>query len=128
MSAADTPEPQVGGRIVRPYTMTGGRSGTEIPLIALEALVAATPEGMRRRHLFKWESAEIIKRSRRETAVIELAALLEVPIGVIRVLADDLRTHGAVTITDPPPELGAEGERQVYTDLLHKVLDGIKSL
>ena len=128
MSAPDTPEPQVGGRIVRPYTMTGGRSGSETPLIALEALVAATPEGMRRRHLFKWESAEIIKRSRRETAVIELAALLEVPIGVIRVLANDLRTQGAVTITDPPPELGADAERQVYTDLLHKVLDGIKSL
>jgi hypothetical protein len=128
MSTADTPEPQVGGRIVRPYTMTGGRSGTESPLIALESLVAATPEGMRRRHQFKWESAEIIRRSRRETAVIELAALLDVPIGVIRVLADDLRAQGAVSITDPPPELGADADRQVYTDLLHKVLDGIKSL
>jgi len=128
MSATDTPEPQVGGRIVRPYTMTGGRSGTDTPVIALEALVAATPEGMRRRHQFKWESAEIVQRSRRETAVIELAALLEVPVGVIRVLAGDLRAQGAVTITDPPPELGADAERQVYTDLLHKVLDGIKSL
>lgn len=128
MSATDMPEPNVGGRIVRPYTMTGGRSGTDTPLIALEALIAATPEGMRRRHQFRWESAEIIRRSRRETAVIELAALLEVPIGVIRVLADDLRSVGAITITDPPPELGADGERQVYTDLLQKVLDGIKSL
>jgi hypothetical protein len=128
MSEADTPEAPVGGRIVRPYTMTGGRSGTDTPLIALEALVAATPEGMRRRHQFKWESAEIVQRSRRETAVIELAALLEVPVGVIRVLASDLRAMGAVTITDPPPELGADAERQVYTDLLHKVLDGIKSL
>jgi hypothetical protein len=128
MSKPEAGEPQVGGRIVRPYTMTGGRAGTNTPLIALEALVAATPEGMRRRQQFKWESAEIIGRSRRETAVIELAALLEVPIGVIRVLADDLRAQGLVTITDPPAELGAEAERQVYTDLLHKVLDGIKSL
>lgn len=122
------PDPAVGGRIVRPYTMTGGRSGIDTPLIALEALVAATPDGMRRRHQFRWESAEIIRRSRRETAVIELAALLGVPVGVIRVLADDLRAQGAVMITDPPPELGADAERQVYTDLLHKVLDGIKSL
>lgn len=128
MSPADTPELPVGGRIVRPYTMTGGRSGVDTPVIALEALVAATPDGMRRRRRFKWESAEIVRRSRRETAVIELAALLDVPVGVIRVLADDLRAEGAVTITDPPPELGADGERQVYTDLLHKVLDGIKSL
>ena len=128
MIKPDVPEPGVGGRIVRPYTMTGGRAGTDTPLIALEALVAATPEGMRKRDQFKWETAEIIRRSRRETAVIELAALLEVPIGVIRVLADDLRAQGLVTITDPPPELGADAERQVYTDLLHKVLDGIKSL
>lgn len=127
MSRPETPEPAVGGRIVRPYTMTGGRTATEAP-IALEALVAATPEGMRMRHRFKWEAAEIITRSRRETAVIELAALLEVPIGVIRVLADDLRSQGAVTITEPPSELVTATDGEVYTDLLHKVLDGIKSL
>jgi hypothetical protein len=108
--------------------MTGGRAGTDAPPIALEALVAATPEGMRLRRHYKWESAEIIERSRQETAVIELAALLEVPIGVIRVLADDLRVQGAVTIIDPPSELIADAQGEVYTDLLRKVLDGIKSI
>lgn len=122
------PSPGTGGRIVRPYTMTGGRTATDSPVIALEALVAATPDGMRRRRQYKWESAEIISRSRRETAVIELAALLEVPIGVIRVLADDLRAQGAITITDPPVEMVADPGGEVYTNLLHKVLDGIKSL
>ena len=128
MSLSNTPGPGAVGRIVRPYTMTGGRPGTDVPLIALEALVAATPEGMRRRRRFKWESAEIIAKCRRETAVIELAALLDVPIGVVRVLADDLRSQGAVTIIDPPSELAADPGSEVYRDLLHKVLDGIKSL
>lgn len=127
MSRSDTPEPVIGGRMVRPYTMTGGRTSTVEP-IALEALVAATPAGMRMRRQFKWEAAEIITQSRRETAVIELAAVLEVPIGVIRVLADDLRSQGAVTITEPPSELVTDKDGEVYTDLLHKVLDGIKSL
>lgn len=127
MSRSETPGPEVGGRIVRPYTMTGGRTATIEP-IALEALVAATPAGMRMRPRFKWEAAEIIIRSRRETAVIELAALLDVPIGVVRVLADDLRAQGAVTITDPPSQIVAERDGEVYTDLLQKVLDGIKSL
>ena len=112
--------------MVRPYTMTGGRTGAERPDIALEALVAATPDGMRMRSRLQWESGEIVTRSRRETAVIELAALLEVPIGVIRVLAADLREMGAVTITDPPS--GPAGDAHEYTDLLAKVLDGIKSL
>jgi hypothetical protein len=126
MSVWEPQRVQLGGRMVRPYTMTGGRSGVGEPQIALEALVAATPEGVRQRHSFKWESGEIINLSRRETAVIELAALLEVPIGVVRVLASDLREAGAVTITDPPS--GAGGDAEEYTDLLAKVLDGIKSL
>jgi hypothetical protein len=95
-------------------------------LIALEALVVATTDGMRMRRRFKWESAQIIEHARREVAIIELAALLEVPIGVIRVLTADLAARGAVTITDPPSELS--GDAEGYTDLLQKVLDGLKSL
>lgn len=115
-----------GGRIVRPYTMTGGRTETSGFDIALEALVVSTPAGMGRRRHFKWESAKIVEHARREVAVIELAALLEVPIGVIRVLAADLAHSGAVTITDPPSDLAEDPG--AYTDLLKKVLDGIKSL
>lgn len=126
MSVWDPQRVQIGGRMVRPYTMTGGRTATGDDLIALEALVVATPEGMRMRRRFKWESAEIIEHARREVAIIELAALLEVPIGVVRVLAADLVDRGAVTITEPPSELA--GDSEGYTDLLQKVLDGIKSL
>jgi hypothetical protein len=122
------PEIRSGGRIVRPYTMTGGRSGVGLPAIALEALVAVTPAGMRMRGRFRWEAAEIIAQSRKETAIVELAAMLEVPVGVIRVLATDLRDLGAITITEPPTETVTEGETSEYADLLHKVLDGIKAL
>lgn len=126
MSIWDSQQVLIGGRIVRPYTMTGGRTEVDGVPIALEALVAATPEGLRNRSRYKWESAEIIARSRKETAVIELAALLDVPIGVVMVLTADLREQGAVSVTDPPTARPGEGE--AYTDLLNKVLDGIKSL
>lgn len=120
--------PTVGGRMVRPYTMTGGRTGTGLASIALEALVATTPAGMRIRAQFRWEAAEIIALARREIAIIELAALLDVPVGVVRVLAADLRQNGVVTITDPPSESVAAVGGSEYTDLLEKVRDGIKSL
>lgn len=126
MSVWDPQRIQIGGRIVRPYTMTGGRIAQGEDLIALEALVVATPEGMRMRRRFKWESAEIVNHARREVAIVELAALLEVPVGVIRVLTADLAARGAVTITEPPSDLADDAEG--YTDLLTKVLDGIKSL
>jgi hypothetical protein len=120
------PEPDIGGRIVRPYTMTGGRTGGGLPTIALEALVSVTPAGTRMGG-FRWEAAEIMAHSRRETAIIELAALLEVPVGVVRVLAGDLREKGAVTITDPPP-MPAEDDVPAHIELLEKVLDGIRAL
>ena len=122
------PESPVGGRIVRPYTMTGGRSGVGLPSIALEALVAVTPAGMRMRGRFRWEAAEIIAQSRKEIAIVELAANLEVPVGVVRVLATDLRDQGAITITEPLSENVAESGDPEYAQLLNKVLDGIRAL
>lgn len=122
---ASEASPVAGGRMVRPYTMTGGRSGVGLPELALESLVSVTPLGMRRRRHFRFEAARIISLARRQTAVIELAALLEVPIGVVRVLTADLREQGAVIITEPPSP--GNGDMS-YTDLLEKVLDGVKSL
>lgn len=124
----DAPGTPSGGRIVRPYTMTGGRSGVGLPPIALEALVSVTPAGMRMRGRFRWEAAGIINHSRKETAIVELAALLEVPVGVVRVLAADLRDQGAVIISEPPGETLADNADSDYAELLHKVLDGIRAL
>lgn len=114
-------------RIVRPYTLVGGRTAGDGPAIALEALVSATVDGLRMRWRYRWESAKIIELGRQETAVIELAALLEVPIGVVRVLVADLREKGAVRVTDPPSE-SPDTDVNEYTALLNKVLDGIRSL
>jgi hypothetical protein len=118
---------QTGGRMVRPYTMTGGRTGAGQPPLALEALVAMTPAGMRMRSRFRWEAAEIVAHTRSETAIIELAALLDVPVGVVRVLVADLQEQGAVKVTDPVTEPFADDD-VAYTDLLHKVLDGLHAL
>lgn len=125
---SDTSQTRAGGRIVRPYTMTGGRSGVGLPPIALESLVAVTPAGMRMRGRFRWESAQIITHSLKETAIVELAARLGVPVGVVRVLATDLRDQGAVSIVEPPREAVTDTEDSDYAELLHKVLDGIKAL
>jgi len=61
-------------------------------------------------------------------AIVELAANLEVPVGVIRVLAADLRDQGAITITEPPTETVSDSSDNDYAELLHKVLDGIRAL
>lgn len=116
------------GRLIRPYTMTGGRTGADQPYIALEALVSATPAGFRNKHQFRWEAARIIDLSSKETAIVEIAARLDVPIGVVRVVVADLAHRGAVQINEPPSDVPASLEGYTYTTLLQKVLDGIKSL
>ena len=118
---------QTGGRMVRPYTMTGGRTGAGQPLLALEALVAVTPAGMRMRNRFRWEAAEIVAQTRSETAIVELAVLLQVPVGVVRVLVADLQEQGAVNVTHPVLEPFAD-DNAAYSELLHKVLDGLNAL
>ncbi len=120
-------EPRQTGRLVRPYAMTGGRTGAEVTQIGLEAHVSATAFGSRMPHQFRWEAAAIVDHAATPVAVVELAARLALPIGVVRVLAGDLEEMGAVTITNPAPEIAAEGGED-YADLLQRVLDGIKSL
>jgi len=116
------------GRLIRPYTMTGGRTGADQPFIALEALVCATPTGVTNKHQFRWEAARIIDLSKHETAIVEIAARLEIPIGVVRVVVADLAHRGAVRISEPPSAVPASLEGYAYTTLLQKVLDGINSL
>ena len=58
----------------------------------------------------------------------EIAARLDVPIGVVRVVVADLAHRGAVQISEPPSDVPASLEGYTYTTLLQKVLDGIKSL
>jgi hypothetical protein len=106
--------------------MTGGRTGAESS-IALEAHVISTAFGERMSDQFQWETAEIIALSRTPTAVIELAALLDVPIGVVRVLVGDLAELGVVVVSNPAAEVAAQGGED-YTALLEKVLDGIRAL
>jgi Protein of unknown function (DUF742) len=106
--------------------MTGGRTGAGSH-IALEAQVLSTAIGARISDQFHWEAAAIIDLAQTGTAVIELASLLAVPIGVVRVLAGDLEEMGAVVITNPAAEVIAQGGED-YTELLQKVLDGIKAL
>ena len=118
---------RAGGRLVRPYTMTGGRTGKDLPPIALEAIVVATPHGQKMKNQLRWEASHIIDLTRGGSALVELAARLDVPIGVVRVVVADLAKREAVEITDPMDQEAPDISEE-YANLLKKVLDGIQSL
>lgn len=115
-------------RLVRPYAITGGRSGTDLPLIELEALVCSTPQGQQMRSELRWEDARIVDMATAPLAVIELSAKLDLAVGVVRVLLSDLSDKGAIEITTPLTAEDRDMDSAAYTDLLNRVLDGIRSL
>jgi hypothetical protein len=122
------PDGEAPGRLVRPYTMTGGRTGRDLPQIALEAQIQATRVGQENRHLYRFEAARIIDITYEQLALVEISARLDVPVGVVRVVVADLARRGALQILDPPTGNATNLDSYQYATLLRKVLDGIKSL
>ncbi len=89
---------EAAGRLVRPYTVTGGRTraSTEIYLITLVAATgrplqdAATPE-----------HARILRACQRPTAVAEISAHVRQPVAVIKILLADLLAWRAIVTRAP---------------------------
>ncbi len=109
------------GRLIRPYAITGGRTGTDGETIGLEAQIQANTRASSHLGAYRWEAAKLIELVQVPTALVEVAARLEIPIGVARVLVADLVRDGAVVVHVPH-------RSQSFTSLLEKVLDGVRSI
>lgn len=113
-----------GGRFVRPYAITGGRTDVELDL-DLETQIEATAKGIAGQSRYRWEASRVIEACRRPMALVEIAATLELPIGVVRVVVGDLEKDGAVGVHRPAAE---DLDSASYAELLERVLEGIRSL
>ncbi len=110
------------GRLVRPYAITGGRTGETGQDLPLETQVVATVKGLEFRHRYRWEAGKAIGASEQPVALVEIASKLDVPIGVARVVVSDLIDDGALELIEPTMPTTS------YTELLEKVLHGIQNL
>jgi Protein of unknown function (DUF742) len=86
---------------VRPYTLTGGRTARAAlpPETVVAAAVPALPPGTGRSP----EAARILELCRPWCSVAELSALLRLPLGVVRVLVEDLVDGGLAHLHQPSP-------------------------
>jgi hypothetical protein len=112
-------------RVVRPYTLTRGRTRPgrdDLPLEALVRGVAAVGEirdTAERRRILELTADEIL-------SVAELSAHLSLPLGVVRVLVGDLADDGLVLVHSGTPQSQAPAAAQLK--VLESVLNGISSL
>jgi hypothetical protein len=108
-------------RIVRPYTITAGRTQTTVDL-PMEATLVLEPRARER----EWGSdaqgriAEICDRK----SVAEVSAAVKMPIGVVRVLLGDLVEQGYVGVQATLNEGSSRDER---LDLIERTLRGLRA-
>jgi hypothetical protein len=110
--------------LVRPYTLTSGRTGTNVDL-PLEAPIQALRAGM----AHQWPSddprGKIIELCLTSPSVAEISARLNLPLGVVRVLVGDLVLSGYLRVHRTLTERSTFDERH---ELIGRTLRGLKAL
>jgi hypothetical protein len=109
-------------RIVRPYALTAGRTRTAVDL-PLEATLRLDTSATRRAWADDVQGKIIGILDTRSVA--EVSALVQRPIGVVRVLLGDLVQQGFVHVQATLTETSTDDER---FDLLERTLRGLRAL
>lgn len=117
---------------VRPYSLTGGRTRFGHVLL-VETFVAALDAPEERRELTNGslktavmpEMRAIVELCRRMRTVAEIAALLRMPLGVVRVLLSDLADQGKIRVYGTGT---GHGTGRPDRALLERVLSGLRRL
>jgi hypothetical protein len=108
------------GGLVRPYTMTGGRTRSRTTDLEMITLVAALgPISRSQAHTLDPESLQILTLTQHPTSVAEIAANLRLPLSVTKILLGDLIDGQMVTFRSAvTPDI----------QVLQAVINGIRRL
>jgi hypothetical protein len=123
----DRPEQPVPGHeanLVRPYTLTAGRTAP-----AVELPLAAPIQTVQSALFHQWPlndlRGKIIQLCIKSPSVAEISAHLDVPLGVARVLVGDLVTAGYLRVQATLTDNSTQDERR---ELIGRTLRGLRAL
>jgi hypothetical protein len=122
--AWESGEPEVEASLVRPYTLTAGRTNTRVNL-PLEAPIRTLEFGPAPRWPGNDVRAKILGLGVDSPSVAEIAARLSLPLGVARVLIGDLVTQGYMRVQTTLGESVTIDERR---ELIGRTLRGLRAL
>lgn len=114
------------GPLVRPFTLTQGRTRAardDLTLITLVTTVDKDAEGAAERRELYPEHLAILRMCREPRAVAEIAARIDLPVSIAKVIIDDLFDAGHVHVR-PPVAMA----RTPDIEILRKVRDGLRRL
>ena len=110
--------------LVRPYTLTAGRTDSRVSL-PLEAPIEAVLSDKPRRWPGNDVRAQICAMCGSSPSVAEIAARLSLPVGVARVLIGDLVAAGHLRVRTTLSERSSVDERR---ELIGRTLRGLRAL
>ena len=110
--------------LVRPYTLTAGRTDSRVNL-PLEAPIEAVLSGEPHRWPGNDVRAQICAMCGSSPSVAEIAAHLSLPVGVARVLIGDLVSGGHLRVRTTLSDRSSVDERR---ELIGRTLRGLRAL
>lgn len=116
-------EPAASASVVRPYTITRGRTTPAFDL-ALETLVSTAESAPTTALLASEEHRAVTRLCRAPRSVAEVAALLSLPLGVVRVLLADMANIGLIVVHR---DVNGSGDTPDLA-LMERVLSGLRRL
>jgi hypothetical protein len=108
-------------RVVRPYTLTGGRTAPKVEL-PVEATLRREADAL---EVLTDPNLALILDVCDKRSVAEVSAHVHMPIGVVRVLLGDLIEQGHVTVQ---ATLTADSSQDERRDLIERTLRGLRTL
>ncbi|WP_426574518.1 DUF742 domain-containing protein [Aquihabitans sp. McL0605] len=108
-----------GHGFIRPFVITGGRTELRRSDLRLETLVSAAPGDQATERGF--EHRAVLQRCKQPTSIAELASDLELPVGVISVVVDDLLADHVLLVHQ-------RQESVVSISVLERLVDGVRAL
>ncbi|MFB6614493.1 DUF742 domain-containing protein [Streptomyces sp. NPDC085524] len=109
---------------VRPYSLTGGRTRfTQVLLVETFVAALETKASQPQKPDRMPEMRAIVEVTRRMRTIAEIAALLKLPLGVVRVLVSDLADQGRIRVYG-----SGHGTGRPDRALLERVLSGLRRL
>jgi hypothetical protein len=125
LSCPDREDPAAQGpaAIVRPYSWTRGRTRSTVDF-RIEALVTTSERGDDIEAMTQVEHRSVAELCREPRSVAELATLLDVPLGVAKVLVGDMAGLGLVIVH----KTATGGANKAHLMLMERVLSGLRRL
>jgi Protein of unknown function (DUF742) len=118
----DVSGPRLQTTSLRPYLLTAGRARAVDSSIEIETQVSATETGRAALAQLQFEQRDIVELCRGPLSVAEIAARLDLHLGVVRVLVGDLTALGYLSVLRP------NGNSSHDIDTISRVIRGLRAL